>query len=136
VQYWTGSAWTAVPGGSVTGNNKVWKKVIFSPLTTAKIRVLINASADGYSRVVEVEAWTGSSTTVNWLIPDQLGTPRMILDQTGALASIKRHDYLPFGEELFAGSGGRTTAQGYSGDNIRQQFTSKERDIETGWTTQ
>ncbi len=34
----------------------------------------------------------------------------MIMDQTGALANVKRHDYLPFGEELFAPSGGRTTA--------------------------
>jgi RHS repeat-associated protein len=46
---------------------------------------------------------------------------------------VKRHDYLPFGEELPAGTGGRTTAQGYAvGDGVRQQFTSKERDVETG----
>jgi RHS repeat-associated protein len=57
----------------------------------------------------------------------------MVLDQTGALANMKRHDYLPFGEELFAPAGGRTTAMGYaSGDGVRQQFTLKERDIETG----
>ncbi|HET8670258.1 MAG TPA: RHS repeat-associated core domain-containing protein, partial [Candidatus Saccharimonadales bacterium] len=38
-----------------------------------------------------------------------------------------------FGEELFAGTGGRTFAQGYAvGDGLRQQFTSKERDVETG----
>ncbi|MFN2529832.1 MAG: RHS repeat-associated core domain-containing protein [Pyrinomonadaceae bacterium] len=41
--------------------------------------------------------------------------------------------YLPFGEELGAGTGGRTTAQGYSvSDGVRQHFTSKERDNETG----
>jgi RHS repeat-associated protein len=68
----------------------------------------------------------------NWLIADHLGTPRMIVNKSGSLASIKRHDYLPFGEELFAGIGGRTTTQGYTGDNVRQKFTSKERDIETG----
>jgi RHS repeat-associated protein len=46
---------------------------------------------------------------------------------------MKRHDYLPFGEELFAPAGGRTTAMGYaSGDGVRQQFTQKERDVETG----
>ena len=40
---------------------------------------------------------------------------------------------LPFGEELFAGTGGRTTAQGYTAsDNVRQKFTDKERDNETG----
>ncbi len=69
---------------------------------------------------------------IEWLVADQLGTPRMVFDKTGSLATTKRHDYLPFGEELFAGTGGRTTAQGYVGDNIRQKFTSKERDNETG----
>jgi subtilisin family serine protease len=54
VQYWNGSGWVTVPGGSVTGNNKVWKKVTFSPLTTTRIRVLTNASGDGYSRITEV----------------------------------------------------------------------------------
>lgn len=69
---------------------------------------------------------------LNWLVTDHLGTPRIILDQTGSRANVKRHDYLPFGEELFAGIGGRTTALGYAGDGVRQQFTSQERDIETG----
>jgi RHS repeat-associated protein len=46
-------------------------------------------------------------------------------------AVIARHDYLPFGEELFAGTGDRTTAQGYTGDGTRQKFTSYERDSET-----
>jgi len=39
---------------------------------------------------------------------------------------------LPFGEELSSGTGGRTPTQGYSGDTVRQKFTSKERDNETG----
>src|SRR5260370_34817298 len=39
---------------------------------------------------------------------------------------------LPFGEELFAGTGGRTTAQGYTGDSVRQKFTGQQRDNETG----
>ena len=56
-----------------------------------------------------------------------LGTPRMIFDQTGAVDKMKRHDYLPFGEELVATEGGRTTAMGYAADTLRQKFTSKER---------
>lgn len=57
----------------------------------------------------------------------------MVLDQSGALANIKRHDYLFFGEELFAPTSSRTAAEGYaSGDGIRQHFTSKERNVETG----
>lgn len=69
----------------------------------------------------------------NWVVADHLGTPRMIVNKSGSLSSVKRHDYLPFGEELYAGMGGRTASpQGYSGDSMRQKFTSKERDIETG----
>jgi len=138
VQYWTGSAWAVVPGGSVTGNDKVWRKFTFAPLTTSKIRVYVTSVAgDNRSQVVEIEAYTPSGVSgegrVQWLVTDHLGTPRMIVDQSGALSTLKRHDYLPFGEELFAGAGGRTTTLGYaSGDSVRQQFTQKERDVETG----
>ncbi|MGH9968945.1 MAG: RHS repeat-associated core domain-containing protein [Pyrinomonadaceae bacterium] len=285
VEYWTGSGWAIVPNGQVVGNNKIWRKITFPPLTTSKIRVRTWESVDGYSRITEVEAWESSQAsfvtgktlgalradytghvgmkvttgaqpvtvtslgriyvsgntgthmlkivrasdnavvasanvsmtggtsgqfkyvslatpvtlaastiyyvvstetsggdpwhdyvstvltstsvaTINsgtygdgtnwgpaggagncyvpvdfqysiapglrWLVSDQLGTPRMIFDYTGSLASTKRHDYLPFGEELFAGTGGRTIALGYTGDSVRQKFTLKERDIETG----
>jgi hypothetical protein len=75
----------------------------------------------------------GSTTKIQWLVADQLGTPRMIFDQSGTLANTKRHDYLPFGEELFAGIGGRTSQQGYgASDGVRQKFTQYERDWETG----
>jgi RHS repeat-associated protein len=67
-----------------------------------------------------------------WLVSDHLGTPRMIAERTGKLEGIKRSDYLPFGEEIESGTGGRTTAQGYGGqDSIRQKFTGYERDAET-----
>jgi len=66
-----------------------------------------------------------------WLTSDHLGTPRMIAERTGTLSGIKRHDYLPFGEEVLAGIGGRTSAQGYVADSVRQQFTGYERDSET-----
>jgi RHS repeat-associated protein len=71
------------------------------------------------------------SGTKKYLVADQLGTPRVITDATGTVLS--RHDYLPFGEELFAGIGSRTTPSGFSAnDLIRQQFTEFERDGETG----
>ncbi len=79
-------------------------------------------------------ASSGSGTSeVNWLVTDHLGTPRMIFDKTGNLAGVKRHDYLPFGEELTANQGSRTSTLGYNAaDGVRQKFTAKERDIETG----
>jgi RHS repeat-associated protein len=69
---------------------------------------------------------------VQWLVTDQLGTPRMVFDKTGSLSGVSRHDYLPFGEELYVGTGGRTSTEGYNTDNVRQHFTGKERDNETG----
>jgi RHS repeat-associated protein len=83
---------------------------------------------------------TGSSPVgVHWLVTDQLGTPRMIFDESGSLANVSRHDLLPFGEELpggpanAPGPGGRLITQGYSAnDGLRQHFTRKERDNETG----
>jgi hypothetical protein len=101
VQYWTGSNWVTVPGGNVTGNNKIWKTFTFSPITTSKIRVLSNAAPDGISRVTEIEAYgptqSGGGSKVQWLVTDHLGTPRMTVDQSGSLAGVTRHDYLPFG---------------------------------------
>ena len=78
--------------------------------------------------VGDVEA----SCAVRWLVTDQIGTPRMLADTTGSLAGISRHDYLPYGEELTAGYGSRTNAQGYTGDCVRDKFAGYERDAETG----
>jgi RHS repeat-associated protein len=57
VQYWNGLSWQTVSGGSITGNNKVWKKVSFSQITTSKIRVNVTNALSSYSRLTEVEAW-------------------------------------------------------------------------------
>jgi hypothetical protein len=65
VQYWTGSAWADVPGGAVTGNNLVKRKFLFPDITTDKIRVVVNDSADHvYSRVVEIEAFSCTPVAV------------------------------------------------------------------------
>src|SRR5206468_7204683 len=37
IEYWTGSAWAIVPGGSITGNTAVWRRVTFAPITTDQI---------------------------------------------------------------------------------------------------
>ena len=69
---------------------------------------------------------------VQWFVTDHLGTTRMIIDQPGSVANIKRHDYLPFGEELWADTSGCTSLMGYvATDGVIQKFTSKERDVET-----
>jgi uncharacterized membrane protein len=57
VQYWTGTAWAPIPGASITNNNLVWRKFTFTPVTTTKIRVHITGALNGFSRMVELEAW-------------------------------------------------------------------------------
>lgn len=61
VQYWTGSAWLPVPGGTIAGNTLVWRKLTFAALTTAKIRVWVTSALWNSSRVVEVEAYAASA---------------------------------------------------------------------------
>src|SRR6185295_9861522 len=64
VQYLNGSTWVDVPGGNITGNNLVWRRVSFAPVTTTAIRVLVNAiQGGGWSAITELEAWTQTGPT-------------------------------------------------------------------------
>jgi hypothetical protein len=83
VQYWNGSGWATVPGGSVTGNDRVLRKFSFGAVTTTKMRALIHAGADGYSRVWEFEAWgTAAQTT-----PPPSGRINVAAESNGATAT-------------------------------------------------
>jgi hypothetical protein len=57
VQYWDGAQWVTIPNGSVTGNDKAWRQFTFAPITTTKIRVMVNNARNNYSRIVELEAY-------------------------------------------------------------------------------
>jgi hypothetical protein len=61
VQGWNGSSWVNL-GAAVSGNNLVKRAVSFAAFTTTQIRVTITAALGGYSRLTEVEAWTGTSS--------------------------------------------------------------------------
>jgi RHS repeat-associated protein len=89
----------------------------------------------GYRSGQLLVVWDGGETgdrQLQWLVQDHLGSTRMVVDRSGSLAGIKRHDFAPFGEELAAGMGIRSEINGYSGDSVRQKYTEKERDVETG----
>ena len=58
VQYWNGTAWVTTSGGSITGNNLVWRKISFPAVTTDRIRVQVNASLSNWSRIIEIEAYS------------------------------------------------------------------------------
>jgi RHS repeat-associated protein len=65
----------------------------------------------------------------SYITADILGSPRVI---TGANQEVKgRHDYLPFGGEIFSGTGNRSPEQKFGADFLRKKFTGYERDVET-----
>ncbi|MCG3164224.1 MAG: hypothetical protein JMDDDDMK_05711 [Acidobacteria bacterium] len=73
---------------------------------------------------------------LKWLVTDHLGSTRMEADKSGSLAGMRRHDYAPFGEEMYAGirQSGGVGQYGYEPpqSNVKHRFGSKERDNETG----
>jgi RHS repeat-associated protein len=74
----------------------------------------------------------GNSGEYEYATADHLGSPRAWTGSDGNLIMGGRHDYGPFGEELFAGVGIRSAALGYGADSTRQKFDGYERDAETG----
>lgn len=122
---------TAVSGGSVgqyafDGDGKRVKKYVPSSGETT----LFVYDADGklvaeYSTIV----YTGTDAKVAYVTNDNLGTPRINTDTDGNVTS--RTDYHPFGEEIIA-LGGRSSANKYVADTVRQGFTGYENDVETG----
>jgi RHS repeat-associated protein len=76
---------------------------------------------------------TVPSFTIRWMLYDLLGSARIITDLSGSLATIERHDYLPYGEELAPTVGQRNQGwQGYGVNTQRKKFTGYERDDESG----
>src|ERR1043165_3189739 len=80
---------------------------------------------DAGGRLVAEYGGAASQTSgTSYVTQDTLGSTRVVTGQGGEVRG--RYDYLPFGEEVYIGR------QGYGGEDIRQRFTSKERDEETG----
>ena len=68
------------------------------------------------------------SGTATYVTADHLGSPRVATNNSQAVVS--RHDYLPFGEELSAGIGGRTGGMGYGViDGVRHSKKKKKETL-------
>jgi RHS repeat-associated protein len=64
------------------------------------------------------------------VLQDVQGSTRAVMSGTTV---VPRHDFLPFGEEIGAGTGLRTTGQGFGvTEKIRQRYAMTERDDATG----
>ncbi|MCD9189175.1 MAG: hypothetical protein LUM44_22355 [Pyrinomonadaceae bacterium] len=101
------------------GDGKRVKKVSFE--SSQWITTIFVYEASG-KMVAEYSTQTSTTPQVSYLTNDHLGSPRVNTDAVGNVTA--RHDYQPFGEEVQRASHGT--------DQIRQKFTSYERDNESG----
>ena len=98
------------------GDGKRVKKVV--PATGETTIFIYDASG---KMVAEYSTVTNNNPQVSYLTSDHLGSPRINTDASGEVTA--RHDYQPFGEEIARAS--------YGNDDVRNRYTSYERDVET-----
>ena len=106
------------------GDGKRIKKV-----TTNETTVFVYS---GGKLAAEYSTDLAPTASTKYVATDTLGSIRAISNQNGQIVS--RRDFMPFGEEMYAGIPNRDASQKYStdGDDVRQKFTGYERDKETG----
>ncbi|MBV9957315.1 MAG: RHS repeat protein [Acidobacteria bacterium] len=81
--------------------------------------------------VAEYGATAPTTASIQYVMADHQGSTRVVTDTGGNVLS--RHDYQPFGEEIYAGVGMRVTGNGFSQpDSVRQKFAMMEQDEATG----
>jgi RHS repeat-associated protein len=113
---------------SYDGNGQRVKKIDSTGTTVFAYNASGQLIAEYHSEPVPPGAGGGGTS---YLTSDHLGSTRVVTDASGNVRA--RHDYLPFGEELPSNVGSRGAVSGYGGaDNVRQKFTQKERDSESG----
>ncbi|MEQ1913435.1 MAG: hypothetical protein ABMA15_31770, partial [Vicinamibacterales bacterium] len=56
-QTWSGTEWVTVPGGVISGNTQVWRRLNFAPVLTTGIRIWVSGALATWSRITEVEAY-------------------------------------------------------------------------------
>jgi RHS repeat-associated protein len=104
------------------GDGKRIRKIVPS---TDEVTVFVYSA--GGQLVAEYSTEISQAPKVSYTTADNLGSPRILTDENGA--TISRRDFHPFGEEVFTPE--RSAALGYQPDDVRQKFTTYQRDGET-----
>ncbi|MES2315751.1 MAG: hypothetical protein V4486_03405 [Patescibacteria group bacterium] len=89
IQYWDGAAWQIFTGGAITNNNHVWTQLTGLNVHTSKVRVLVHdtqeSGSTGYSRVIEVEAWTPGSVPTTAQLGSSIKATSIAVDSSQTL---------------------------------------------------
>jgi RHS repeat-associated protein len=103
-----------------------------------QVRLAFALSGEFGEKVVKLCPGTSGSTSTSanlkYVLSDTQGSARALMENNSTSSIIlSRHDYLPYGEDISAGVGSRTTGQKYSiTDEVRQRFGMTERDESSG----
>jgi RHS repeat-associated protein len=95
------------------------------------VRRGFDQSIEFQNKVASICPTTGAGGGLRYLLMDHQSSIRVVMDSAGNI--LARHDYQPFGEEVWAATGQRTTAQGFGvTDRVRYRYGGIERDDATG----
>jgi RHS repeat-associated protein len=85
---------------------------------------------DAGGKLVAEYGQTASTNGTSYIFADHQGSTRVVMGKDAAgQMTLSRHDYEPFGSELQAGVGLRTSTQGYgASDSARQKYAGMETD--------
>lgn len=107
------------------GDGKRTKKIVGTETT-----IFVNDASGNLAAEYTLGVTANPNPQTNYITTDTLGSTRVVTNGTGQV--VARHDYLPFGDDIY-GLGGRTSAQGFSQpDATRPRFTGYENDAESG----
>ncbi len=114
------------------GGYNNWLTTLNGPgVTRDQVRAGFAFSSEFETNAGVVCTATGGTAAVKYVFMDHQGSARAIMDGSGNV--VARHDYLPFGEELWSGVGMRTTGQQFgSMDQNRMRYAQTEKDEATG----
>ncbi len=118
----------------VLGYNN-WLGTLNGGASRADVRAGFALSTEFQNNVGALCWAAGTSGGIKYVLSDLQGSTRAVMNNNGVGTSsvVARHDYLPFGEEISAGTGLRTAGQGYGAvDTNRWKYGLLERDGSTG----
>ena len=112
-----------------------WLTTLNGGASRATVRQGFSDSIEFRTNVNSLCWTTVSSSGVRYVFNDLAGSARAVMNNSGVGSStvIARHDYLPYGEEIWAGTGLRTDTQGFGAvDNTSRRYALTDRDRTTG----
>ncbi len=113
------------------GGHNFWLNILNGGASRANLRQAFAESIEFHDHVSALCVTAGASGTIRYVLSDLQSSARVVMNNNGAV--IARHDYLPFGEEIWAGTGLRSAAQGFGAiDPNRQRYGMLDRDDVTG----